>query len=98
MAKYGIQKRTKTHQNHCSSLTKFPISNFFARGAITSKDATKSNRIMCHSVDRVATFYDAYGNKMVLRENQETINTPETSSSITYTHNGKRWTKRNKKN
>ena len=54
------------------------LPNIFHNNSIKSEHALQKGRIHCVAVQRTAIYKDAYGNKIVLKENQQTMNAPET--------------------
>ena len=70
------------------------LPNIFHNNSISSEHATRGNRIHCVAVERTAIYQDANGNKIVLKENQETMNTPQGFGSLRFSHGKRKWTKR----
>ena len=70
------------------------LPNIFHNNEISSQHATRGNRIHCVAVQRTAIYQDAHGNKIILKENQETMNTPQGVGSLTLSHGKRRWDKR----
>ena len=70
------------------------LPNIFHNNEISSQHATRGNRIHCVAVQRTAIYKDANGNKIILKENQETMNTPHGVGSLTFSHGKRRWDKR----
>ena len=70
------------------------LPNIFHNNEISSQHATRGNRIHCVAVQRTAIYQDAHGNKIILKENQETMNTPQGVGSLTFSHGKRRWDKR----
>lgn len=68
---------------------KTPLPNMFNSGAPnifannqTLKHEVNKGRIHCVAVERTAIYKDASGNKIVLKENQTTMNAPETITGV----------------
>ena len=70
------------------------LPNIFHNNEISSQHATRGNRIHCVAVQRTAIYKDANGNKIILKENQETMNTPYGVGSLSFSHGGRKWNKR----
>lgn len=67
--------------------------NIFHNNGISSTYATRDGRVHCVAVQRTAIYKDAYGNKVVLKENQQTMNVPENTRGISFHSGGKNWKK-----
>ena len=71
------------------------LPNIFHNNPIKSEHALSKDRIHCVAVERTAIYQDAYGNKIILKENQETMNTPKgLNGSLRFSHGKRNWTKR----
>ena len=71
------------------------LPNIFHNNSIKSEHAMAGDRIHCVAVERTAIYKDAYGNKIILKENQETMNTPKgLNGSLRFSHGKRNWTKR----
>lgn len=73
--------------------TNVSMPNIFHNNSISSSFATRDGRVHCVAVQRTAIYKDAYGNKVVLKENQQTMNTPENTRGLSFHSGGKRWKK-----
>ena len=73
----------------------FPtMPSIFQPSMISDRYATRDSRVHCVAVERTAIYRDANGNKVVLKENSTTMNTPESLRGIVYHHKGERWGKK----
>ena len=69
--------------------------NIFHNNSISSSYATRDGRVHCVAVQRTAIYKDAYGNKVVLKENQQTMNVPESMrGGLAFHSGGNRWKKK----
>ena len=67
--------------------------NIFHNNSISSSFATRDGRVHCVAVQRTAIYKDANGNKVILKENQQTMNTPENTRGLSFYSGGKKWRK-----
>lgn len=87
---YPVQR-----SNAPSPLVKGGVPNIFSNNR-TLRHEVASGRVHCVAVQRTAIYKDANGNKIVLKENQTTMNAPETmrgAVSFRDSHSG-RWRKK----
>ena len=93
-----VRRNKKNLPTQRSGMPAFKLSgglpNIFHNNEISSQHATRGNRIHCVAVQRTAIYKDANGNKIILKENQETMNTPHGVGSLTFSHGKRRWDKR----
>ena len=73
----------------------FPtMPSIFQPSTVSDKYATRDTRVHCVAVERTAIYRDANGNKVVLKENSTTMNTPESFRGAVFHHRGNRWVKK----
>lgn len=82
-------KLVKNPQNLCR------IGTFFHNPYINPSTALRENRIHCMDIERTAIMTDAHGNRLVLKENQTCMNTPDNNHHIVFNDRRKRrWNKK----
>ena len=87
---YPIQR-----SNTPSPLVKGGVPNIFANNR-TLRHEVANGRLHCVAVQRTAIYKDANGNQIVLKENQTTMNVPDTLRGGVEFHDGHRgkWRKK----
>ena len=61
-----------------------------------SNYSLRDGRVNCSSIEKTAIVFDAYGNKIVLKENSTTFNADNNGPSLTFKDGMKKFNKRNK--
>ena len=86
---YPVQR-----SNTPSPLVKGGVPNIFANNR-TLRHEVANGRIHCVAVQRTAIYKDANGNKIVLKENQTTMNAPETlHGGLEFRDDHRKWRKK----